>query len=71
MLETHKRCSLRVLDQLLELSHSHRRSLSRLEGQDRSEEGLLHESRGLSSLLAQDRERFVTQTLEGPINSKC
>lgn len=67
MLETHKRCSLRVFYQLFEFSNLHRRTLDGQEGQDRSEEALPHKSRGLTSLLDQDRERFVQQTLEGPM----
>lgn len=67
MLETHKRCSLWAFYQLFEFSNLHRRTLDGQEGQDRSEEALLHKSRGLTCLLDQDRERFVQQTLEGPM----
>lgn len=70
MLETHERCSMRVLGCLSEVSHSHRRTLNRLEGQETSEQALVHESRWLTSLLEQDRERFVHQALEGYIKPK-
>uniref|UniRef100_H3C467 Cortactin-binding protein-2 N-terminal domain-containing protein n=1 Tax=Tetraodon nigroviridis TaxID=99883 RepID=H3C467_TETNG len=58
MLETYKCCSLRVLDLLFELSHSHGRTLTKLEGEDSSEDVLLHKSNGLTSRLGQDRQRF-------------
>lgn len=71
MLETYKCCSLRVLDLLFELSHSHGRTLTKLEGEDSSEDVLLHKSNGLTSRLGQDRQRFVQLTIRAPINSNA
>lgn len=69
MLETQKRCSLRVLDQLLEVSHTLRGTLDEREGPE-SEQALLHQGRSLNTLLEQDTQRFVHQTLEVHITSK-
>lgn len=69
MVETQKRSSKRMLEQLLEVSRSHRGTLHKLEEQERSHRAFIHKSKCLTTLLEQDRERLVCQTLEVQMNA--
>lgn len=64
MVETHKRLSHRMLEQLLEVTRSHRETLRKLEEQERNHKAFSHKSKCLTTLLEQDRERLVSQTPE-------
>lgn len=55
MVEAQKRSFKRILEQFLQVSQSHRGVLHRLEAQERSNRA----SSRLTTLLEQDRERFV------------
>lgn len=50
------------LKQLQEVTLSHSEALHRLEEQEKSHRALIHKSNSLTTLLRQDRERFVQQT---------
>lgn len=69
MVETHKRFSKQMLGQLQEVTDSHRRNLRRLEEQERNHKTFTHRSKCLTTLLEQDRERFVCQSFNIGINS--
>lgn len=69
MVETHKRFSKQMLGQLQEVTDSHRHNLRRLEEQERNHKTFTHRSKCLTTLLEQDRERFVCQSFNIGINA--
>uniref|UniRef100_A0A3Q4BVU8 Cortactin-binding protein-2 N-terminal domain-containing protein n=1 Tax=Mola mola TaxID=94237 RepID=A0A3Q4BVU8_MOLML len=68
MVETHKQLSKQMLEKLLEVSRSHRGTLHRLEDQEKTHRAFIHESKSLITLLEQDRERLVQQSLKVQMN---
>ena len=69
MVETHKQLSKQMLEQLLEVSHSHRGTLHRLEEQEKTHRAFIHDSKSLITLLEQDRERLVQESLKVQMNA--
>lgn len=69
MVETHKRFSKQMLGQLQEVTDSHCRNLRRLEEQEKNHKAFTHRSKCLTTLLEQDRERFVCQSFNIGINT--
>uniref|UniRef100_A0A3Q3MS08 Cortactin-binding protein-2 N-terminal domain-containing protein n=2 Tax=Mastacembelus armatus TaxID=205130 RepID=A0A3Q3MS08_9TELE len=58
LVEAQKHASKHMLEQLLEVSCSHKRALRRLEEQERSHRAFVHKSNCLTTLLEQDRDRL-------------
>lgn len=53
-----------MLEQLVEVARSHSDTLNRLEEQERSRKAFIQKSNDLTTLLEQDRERLVHETLQ-------
>ncbi|XP_076730916.1 filamin A-interacting protein 1-like [Maylandia zebra] len=62
LVEAHEHSSKQMMKQLQEVTLSHSEALHRLEEQEKSHRALIHKSNSLTTLLRQDRERFVQQT---------
>ncbi|KAM9346793.1 filamin A-interacting protein 1-like [Symphorus nematophorus] len=58
IVEAQRRSSKRMLEQLLEVSHSHSSALHRLEEQERSHMAFIYKSNCFTTLLEQDRDRL-------------
>lgn len=65
LVQAQRRSARQMLEQLVEVEHSHSSALCRLEEQERNHRAFIQKSDDLTTLLEQDRERLVDQALRG------